>query len=89
MGYGSPDEVLAELLLNPNVAPAVLAEAGRLAAARPGAAFAATLAEYQPLPAENLALPLYLVAEKSRDGETFELRRQALELYVQRKLRSW
>ncbi len=89
LGFSSPDDVVAELLVNLNVAPAALAAARRLLETRPRAVFAGPLAELPAARPGDLDLPIYLVAEKSKHGKTWEIRTQALDVYVQRKLRAW
>lgn len=88
-GHSKEEDIFAELLQNPNLAPEALAKAKEVAALRPGGSFAEVLASYTPIPAEELAIPLPELAEKSRSAATYVDRRIALELYQVRKARAW
>lgn len=88
-GYSKAEDVFADLLRNPNLAPPVLEQARELAALRPEGNFAQVLADYTPMTAEELAVPLGELAEKSRSAATYVDRRIALELYQVRQARAW
>ena len=87
--YATPDDVLTELLRNVNLTPAALEAARALAAERPEASFASEVDDHYGIDPEAFAVPLAELAEKVRSAPTYDERQRALELYQQRKLRTW